>query len=145
MGSGFEETGVIICDGDDVLKDLNHVFGNPNSEKYKHAKNNNTFGAIQNVPGNYKALIDAYTTAGIPVSGGWAAYLRLLGTVKTDGPQQGPQNIYDIAQMRYNGLINNVAMSTDVHVPQHGGHVHTRHGSGGQPSMINSPCPLPGP
>ncbi len=143
MGGGFTETGVIICDGDDVLKDLNSVFGDPTSKEYKYAKGNNTFDKVSNAQGNYKDLIAAYEKAGIKVSGGWAAYLRLLGTVKKDGPQQGPENIFKIAQFRYNGLINDEPMATDVHVPVDGGHVHTKQGSGAKPSTVNSPCPLP--
>jgi hypothetical protein len=141
MGGAIIEPGAaLICDGDDVLKELNDAFGDPDSAKYQHAQSHNSFGAIQNVAGNYKALIDAYTTAGVPVSARWAAYLRLLGTVGT----QGPQNIYDIAQTRDSALSNNVGMSTVVHVPKNGGHVHTVRGSkGGSPSSIDSPCPLP--
>jgi hypothetical protein len=142
MGA-FEEGGEAPpCDGEDILGQLNHAFQNPDSAEYKYAKSHNKFGEIQNVAENYEALIDAYEAAGIPVSKRWCAYLRLLGTVKTEGPQQGPQNIYDIAQTRYNGLINDVGMSTEVHTPQHGGHVHTRRGSGAQPSLISSPYPL---
>jgi hypothetical protein len=141
MGGDFVETGeMVICGGDDVLKELNDAFGDPTSAKYQYAQSNNTFGAIQNVAGNYKALIDAYTKAGVPVSARWGAYLRLLGTVGT----QGPQNIYDIAQTRDNGLSQGVGMSTVVHVPKNGGHVHAVHGrKGGSPSSIDSPCPLP--
>jgi hypothetical protein len=140
MGGGFDEKGsMILCDGDDVLVELNHVFGHPNSAKYKYAQSHNTFGAIQSVAGNYKALIDAYAAAGVPVSDRWRAYLRLLGTVGT----QGPQNIYDIAQTRDHALTQGVGMSTVVHVPKHGGHVHTVRGSGAGLSMIDSPCPLP--
>jgi hypothetical protein len=143
MGSGAEETGDIICNGDDVLVELNNVFEDPNSKRYKQAKAHNIFGGVNNAPGNYTELIDAYETAGLVVGPGWRRYFKLLGTVKTEGPQQGPQNIYDIAQMRYNGLMNDVGMATAVHVPEHGGHVHTSHGSGAQPSQISSPCPLP--
>ena len=142
MGSGFDETGSAIpCGGDDVIDELNGVFSNPNSAEYKHAQNHNTFGAIQNVPGNYKALIDAYKAAGVPVSDRWRAYLRLLGTVGT----QGPQNIYDIAQARHDALIQGVAMSTTVHEPKHGGHVHVHRPSGSASGSIriDSPFPLP--
>src|SRR5258708_14608272 len=121
MGGSFDETGkILICAGDDVLRELNQVFGHPNSAEYQYAKNHNNFGAIPNATDNYRALIDAYVYAGVPVSSRWAAYLRLLGTVGT----QGPQNIHDIAQTRNDALIQDVAMSTIVHVPTHGGHVH---------------------
>ncbi len=144
MGGGVDERAAIICEGDDVLVELNRVFGNPNSDRYRHAKNNNTFGGIRNAPGNYTDLIEAYRTAGLVVSPGWRRYLKLLGTVSTPGPEQGPQNIYDIAQARYNGLMNDEPMSTIVHEPREGGHVHTTPGSQpGDPTTIDSPCPLP--
>jgi hypothetical protein len=146
MGGAIIEAGsTIICDGNDVLVTLNSVFGHPNSQKYKQAKSNNTFGDIKNVAGNYKDLIAAYEKAGVNVNGnpGWSSYLMLLGTVDTEGPEQGPQNIYDIAQFRYNGLINDVPMKTVVHMPHKGGHVH--HGGAAAPSTIDSPCPMPQP
>jgi hypothetical protein len=144
-GAVIESDEPIICGGDDVLGQLNRVFEDPTSSEYKHAKNNNTFGDIKNTKDNYKDLIAAYVKAGFSISPGWHRYLRRLGTVDKDGPQQGPQNIYDIAQARYIALTNDVGMSTVIHTPQHGGHVHTKHGSGAQASMIDSPCPLPQP
>ena len=68
------------CDGSDVLQELNDVFNDPNSARYKFAQRNNSFGAIKNAPGNYRALIEAYETAGLSDINGWAAYLRRLGT-----------------------------------------------------------------
>jgi hypothetical protein len=59
-GAAIEPGAALICGGDDVLKELNDVFGDPASAKYQYAQSHNTFGAIQNVAGNYKALIDAY-------------------------------------------------------------------------------------
>jgi hypothetical protein len=125
------------CDGNDVLKELNDVFGDSTSARYKYAQDNNTFGDkdIQNVPGNYKALTLAYLTAGVDVCARWAAYLRLLGT----SAQGGPQSIYDIAQTRYLSLNQDVAMQTSVHA---GNHVHAHQGSGATPSTIDSPFPL---
>ena|ERR1700690_316381 len=143
MGSGFDETGAMAkCEGDDVLKALNDAFGDPLSVKYKYAKDNNTFGNIQNVPGNYKDLILAYLTAGVDVCARWSAYLRVLGTVRTPDPQQGPQNIYDIAQFRDSCLKNGLGMSTITHTPHDGGHVHTQPGSGINPAVVDSPFPL---
>jgi hypothetical protein len=141
MGGGLASE--IICDGDDVLKDLNRIFGDPNSEGYKYAKSNNIFDTVKNASRNYKDLIAAYEKAGLKVSPGWALYLRRLGTVQKDGPQQGPKNIFEIAQFRYNGLINDVPMATDVHVPVNGGHVHIKQGSAAKPITVDSPCPLP--
>jgi hypothetical protein len=59
------------CDGTDVLGELNDVFNDPDSTRYRFAQANNNFGAIRNVPGNYRALIDAYRTAGVADINGW--------------------------------------------------------------------------
>ena len=135
MGGSFDETGAMAkCDGNDVLKELNDVFGDSTSVRYQYAQDNNTFGDIQNVPDNYKALTLAYLTAGVDVCARWAAYLKLLGT-----SAQGPQSIYDIAQTRYLALNQDVAIQTSVHA---GNHVHAHHGKGATPSTIDSPFPL---
>jgi hypothetical protein len=142
---GSDERGLdIICRGDDVIVELNNVFGDPRSDSYKKAQANNTFWKVKNTPGNYTDLIEAYKQAGLVVTPGWRRYLGLLGTLVTPSLEQGPQNIYDIAQFRYNGLLKAQAMSTDVHVPENGGHVHTQPGHmPGEPNAISSPCPLP--
>lgn len=133
MGGGLTITGeAIICSGDHILIELNRVFGNPNSKRYKHARANNHFGNVQNAPDNYNDLIDAYRQAGLVVPPGWERYLMLLG-------QADPQNIYEIAQFRYNGLTQGKGMSTITH---DGGHVHKWPGSGDEPDVIDSPCPL---
>jgi hypothetical protein len=119
------------CDGNDVLTELNDVFNDPNSVRYKFARGNNTFGTIKNVPGNYRALVDAYKTAGVADIGGWAAYLRRLGT----GPT-GPRKIYTIAQIRHKALTQGVATLTITH--EYGGHVDTPDGL----HVIDSPSPL---
>jgi hypothetical protein len=119
------------CDGNDVLTELNDVFNDPNSVRYKFAQGHNTFGAIRNVPGNYRALIDAYKTAGVADINGWAAYLRRLGT----GPA-GPRKIHTIAQIRHKALIQGVATLTIIH--EYGGHVDTPDGV----RVIDSPSPL---
>lgn len=139
MGGALTRRGehAIMCDGDDVLVDLNRVFGNPNSHRYRLAQANNRFGTVPNAPGNFNNLIDAYRQAGLVVSPGWVTYLTLLGTVDAT---QGPQNIYDIAQFRYNGLTKGVGMRTMIH---DGGRVHVRPGTGLDPDVIDSPCPLP--
>ncbi len=138
MGGDF----TIECLGDDVLRKLNEVFSNPNSEHYKKARDHNQFGNVKNEPGNYSALIQAYNKAGIKTQefGRWEAYLRLLGTAVP--PEVGPQNIYDIAQVRYKALNAREGMSTVVHVPKNGGHVHTKPGSGIDLHVIDSPCPM---
>jgi hypothetical protein len=146
MGGALDEQGNMIeCMGDDVLRRLNEVFGDKDTAEYKSAKKNNLFGKVENKPGNYKDLIAAYDAAGVKVSdfGMWGAYLVLLG--KAVSPTQGAQNIYDIAQVRFKALNANEGMSTIVHEPHHGGHVHTLPGSGLDPHVIDSPCPMPQP
>ena len=110
MGGGSIDRDINPCDGSDVLAELNAVFNDPNSARYKFAQRNNSFGAIRNVPGNYRALIEAYETAGVEDIRGWAAYLRRLGT----GPS-GPQKIYRIAQVRHKALSQGVATLTTIH------------------------------
>jgi hypothetical protein len=142
MGGAVIEAGG--CDGNDVVDELNAVFEHPGSVRYEYAKSHNTFGDIQNVKDNYNDLIKAYGTAGVSVSPRWQEYLSSLGTVHADGPDPGagPQNIYNIAQMRYKGLIKNKKMKTKLHKPVHGGHVQTQDGSGDEPNLIDSPYPL---
>jgi hypothetical protein len=138
MGGSLAASGMNKCDGTDVLKELNDAFGDPNSDRYKYAQDNNNFGDdyVQNVAGNYKALTFAYLTAGVDVCARWAAYLRQLGT----SPQGGPQSIYDIAQTRDYALKHDIAIQT---LPPHGGsHVHSHRGSGATPSTIDAPFPL---
>jgi hypothetical protein len=130
MGGGIDSD-VNPCDGNDVLTELNAVFNDPNSVRYKFAQGNDTFGAIKNVAGNYRALIDAYKTAGVADINGWAAYLRRLGTAPT-----GPQKIYSIAQVRHKALTQGVATLTITH--EHGGYVDTPNGL----HVIDSPSPL---
>lgn len=143
MGAAaFNQYGkMVTCDGGDVLGMLNDVFGDPNSKKFADAaKAKDKFAAILiDDKNNWQKLIEAYKAAKVPVGSGWEAYLRLLGTTGS----QGPENIYNIAQIRYHGLDQGVMMITDVHEPVHGGHVHTQRGSkGGLHSSINSPCPI---
>jgi hypothetical protein len=128
---GAIDSDVNPCDGSDVLQELNDVFNHPHSARYKFAQRNNIFGAIKNAPGNYRALIEAYETAGLTDINGWAAYLRRLGT----GPK-GPQNIYKIAQIRHKALTQGVATLTVIH--DDGGQVDTPDGL----RVIDSPSPL---
>ena len=53
--------------------------------------------------------------------------------VRSADPQQGPQNIYDIAQFRDHCLKNNLGMRTIIHDPHDGGHVHTQARNGDRP------------
>jgi hypothetical protein len=130
------------CEGEDVLQQLNDVFQNPNSDSYRKAKDHNIFGKVTNAPGNYTALIAAYVEAGLTVNARWGAYLRALGTVRAVDPQQGPQNIYDIAQFRDRCLKSGLGMRTVIHEPHDGGHVHTKPGTGIDPEVVDSPFPL---
>jgi hypothetical protein len=143
MGGAIIEVGSTYkCDGNDVITHLNKVFGDPTSAEYKYAQSHNKFGDIPNAAGNWQALRDAYKFAGVPVNLGWESYLSFLGNAQP----QGPQNIYDIAQFRYNGLVDGTIMETVVHVPQHGGHVHANRGTkAGVHGKIDSPCPMPQP
>jgi len=130
MGSGIDRDGN-LCDGSDVLTELNAVFTDPNSARYKFAQSHNRFGAIRNVTGNYRALIDAYKTAGVADNGGWVVYLRRLGT----GPK-GPQRIHQIAQTRHKALTLGVATLTAIH--EFGGYVDVPDGL----KLIDSPSPI---
>jgi hypothetical protein len=121
----------VPCDGSDVLAELNAVFNNPNSARYRFAQSHNRFGAIKNVAGNYQALIDAYKAAGVADNRGWIAYLRRLGMAIG-----GPQKIYRIAQVRHAALVEGVATWTVIH--ECGGHVDTPDGL----HVIDSPSPL---
>ena len=141
MGS-FVEAGA-HCDGEDILAQLNYVFGFPHLKAYKYAKEHNKFGSVPAGPGNYKDLIDAYEYAGLEVTPMWRAYLRALGTVPTPNLEQGPQNIFDIARFRDRNLQNNLGMRTMTHQPHDGGHVHTQPGAGVDPEIVDSPFPLP--
>jgi hypothetical protein len=143
MGSGVIEKGrMLSCDGNDVLKELKDTFEDPTSAKYRYARANNIFDQVPNAAGNYRDLVIAYLTAGVDVCAGWFDYLKALGT-----SAQGQQDIYDIAQTRYDALNQNVGIKTSTHDGHGGGgngHVHSHHGHGGaDPSTIDSPFPLP--
>jgi hypothetical protein len=131
------------CNGEDILAQLNSVFGFPHMRAYKYAKEHNKFGSVPAGPGNYNDLISAYEYAGLEVTQMWSAYLKALGTVATPNLEQGPQNIFDIAQFRNHGLTNNLGMRTVIHQPKDGGHVYTQPGTGVDPEIVDSPYPLP--
>jgi hypothetical protein len=141
MGSGLD----IICTGDDVIIELNRYFGDPESDKYKHAQQNNIFGQVpEKDSDNYVQLIKAYETAGLKVSTGWKRYLKMLGKVSVPDAGQGPLNIHTIAKFRKDNLLTSWPMKTDIHTPEHGGHVHSNPGlEPGQGNSVSSPCPLP--
>ncbi len=123
--------GISACDGSDVLAELNAVFNDPNSARYKFAQSHNRFGAVKNTAGNYlrpdRRLQDRRRCR----QQGWVAYLRRLGT----GPK-GPQRIYGIAQVRHKALVQGAATLTVIH--EFGEYVDTPNGL----QLINSPSPL---
>jgi hypothetical protein len=143
MGSGFDpKTKMMLCNGQLITAKLNQVFRTPGTRKYRDAQANNTFGAIQNVEGNWKDLLIAYLRAGVDVSDefpAWVAYLEALGAGPTG--TLGPQNIYNIAQTRYTALTSTPPVGMETNTRAGGGPVNTRPGSGAQPSTIDSPCP----
>jgi hypothetical protein len=143
MGGAVIKPGAAyLCDGNDVIVQLNKVFGDPACDAYKFAQSHNKFGDVTKADGNWQALRDAYKFAGIKVNPGWESYLEFLGSVQP----QGPDNIYAIAQFRYNGLVDGTVMDTVIHVPKHGGHVRTQRGSkAGIHGQVDSPCPMPQP
>ena len=135
MGGGFIPLSrKFDCKGQGVTKELDKVFADPNKQAFKDAKDNNYFGEpyVQNDEGNWKDLLLAYVLAGVKVVGiefaAWREYLQLLGT----GPA-GAQVIYEIAQKRYNDLINDVGVTTTTH----GGD----HKVNKTATTIDSPCP----
>jgi hypothetical protein len=128
---GSIDSDVNPCDGSDVLAELNAVFNDPNCVRYRFAQSHNRFGAIKNVAGNYRALIDAYKAAGVADNRGWTAYLRRLGIA-----MGGAQKIHRIAQVRHKALAQGVATLTVIH--EFGGYVDTPDGV----QLIDSPSPL---
>jgi hypothetical protein len=132
------------CDGNDILAQLNSVFGFPHMRAYRYAREHNKFGSVGGGPGNYQALIEAYEYAGLEVTPMWASYLKALGTVQSPNLEQGAQNILDIARFRDVNLRANKGMRTIIHTPHDGGHVHIEPGSGTDPEIVDSPYPLPG-
>ncbi len=140
MGGAFTANGVMPpCAGQDVLTELDNVFSDPTSDRYKYAKLNNIFDTVPNGNDNYRILISAYSEAGVDVCARWGAYLRKLGK-----NPQGQQDIYDIAQTRYKALRNGVSIKTTTHpvsdMPHGGAHVKKHDGSStADPSTIDSP------
>ena len=114
------------CSGYDVLQALHDVFGHPNSKEYQDAKNAalDLFEDVPYGPDNWKDLYAAYeaayAAAGVPICQNWQPYLRTLS----------PEDIYIIAQARYEGLVLGLAMSTITHDPTQGGHVKVSTGVG---------------
>jgi hypothetical protein len=90
MGGGADPYGALPlgalkwCPGNDVIDNLNDVFSDPTSTKYKDAQGKAAnFLQVDNVPGNYQNLIAAYVAAfdaaGETFCSGWGTYLQTLG------------------------------------------------------------------
>jgi hypothetical protein len=121
--------GVLVGSGD-VLKELRRVFSNPKSTAYATAQTKkDLFGGIGVGVGNWQDLVAAYKAAGVTVSSAWETiYLQKLS----------PENVYAIAQARFDGLTRGVAMKVKTH--PHGGadKVDVSHEADGS-IMIDSP------
>lgn len=147
MGAGFNpKTRVILCSGQQITNKLDQVFRNPGTPPYQQAQGvSSDFGDIvQNgaVQNNWKDLLIAYLRAGVDVGNefpAWVEYLEQLGS-----GAGGPQNIVEIARLRYNSLTgdngNGIGMATST--GPHGQPVHTNPGSPGHLATIVSPCPV---
>jgi hypothetical protein len=119
MGGGEPENDAVLCSGDDVLQDLDDVFGHPHSQKYKDAKAASLalFEAVSpHGANNYQQLHDAYKAAyqvaGVAICPNWEPYLATLS----------PDNIFLIAQTRGMALVMDLPMTTKTHDPTQGGH-----------------------
>jgi hypothetical protein len=141
-GSGATDDGVLpACPGQDVLQQLDDVFSDPNSDRYKYAKKNNIFDKVGGGTDNYRQLISAYVEAGVDVCARWGAYLRVLG--RSSG---GQQDIKDIADIRHDALKHDLPVKTSTHPTGGNAHVKKHKGSSKtDPSTIESPFDPPPP
>jgi hypothetical protein len=133
MGGGGDPEDLQWCSGHDVLQALHDVFGHPNSKAYQDAKDASLdlFQGVPYGPDNWQDLYAAYQAAygavGIPLCQNWQPYLQTLS----------PDDIYIIAQARYQGLVLGLAMSTLTHKPTQGRYVKVS--TGGGSITIDSP------
>jgi hypothetical protein len=99
--------GALVGSGE-VLKELRRVFGHPGSAAYARAQSRkDLFEGIGVGVGNGEDLVAAYKAAGVRVSDPWQSYLLKLS----------PENVFAIAQARFDGLTRGVAMDTRTHSP----------------------------
>jgi hypothetical protein len=121
-----------LVGSNDVLRELRRVFGRPNSPEYTTAQGaRGLFGGIVVGPGNGQDLVAAYKAAGASVSAPWESYLQNLS----------PENVFAIAQARFDGLTRGVAMKVKTHTPGGGARrVHVSREADGS-VMIDSPFP----
>jgi hypothetical protein len=136
MGGGLDrKTGTFDCNQQQVTAKLDQVFKNPGTAKYQYAQAHNIFNTVpNNAAGNWNDLFNAYTFAGVDVGSettAWKDYLSVLGAGASG--TSGPQTISQIAQTRYDALIQNQGITTKTH--GNGGPVHFSQG------VIDSPCP----
>ena len=131
MGGSFAPSGMTKCDGSDVIAELNEVFSDPNDKlgRYAYAQDNNTFDTVKAAAKPYKALIAAYSAAGVDICGRWRAYLRKLKD----------QEVLDIADVRYTALKAGVPIVTSTHASSGGGVKKHKGSSKNDPSTIDSP------
>jgi hypothetical protein len=93
-----------------VFKELGRVFGDPTSSAYAVAQGKkDLFEGVGVGVGNWQDLVAAYKAAGVTVSPPWESYLSNLS----------PENVFAIAQARFDGLTRGVAMKVKSH--PHGG------------------------
>jgi hypothetical protein len=121
--------GALVGSGD-VIKELKRVFGDPKSTAYATAQTKkDLFEGIGVGVGNWQALVAAYKAAGVTVSSAWETiYLQKLS----------PENVYAIAQARFDGLTRGVAMKVKTHPPGGADKVDVSHEADGS-IMIDSP------
>jgi hypothetical protein len=97
-----------LTGSNDVIKELRRVFGHPNSAEYATAQSKkDLFSGIGVGVGNGQDLVAAYKAAGVNVSAPWESYLLNLS----------PENVFTIAQARFDGLTRGVAMKVKTHRP----------------------------
>jgi hypothetical protein len=122
--------GALIGSGN-VLQELRRVFGDPKSAAYATAQSaKDLFEGVGVGVGNWQDLVAAYKAAGVTVSAPWESYFRNLS----------PENIFAIAQARFDGLTRGVAMKARTH-PHGGAHKVVVSTEADGSIMIDSPFP----
>jgi hypothetical protein len=97
--------GPLVGSGE-VLGELRRVFGHPGSSEYATAQSKkDLFEGIGVGVGNWQDLVAAYRAVGITVGPPWESYLS----------NRRPEDIYAIAQARFDGLTRGVAMKVKTH------------------------------
>ncbi len=120
------------CDGQDVIDELNDVFGdpqndedgNPQNPRFIHAKQNNNFATVKDGAGLY----DAYVCAGVKQNKFWRDYLT------THLPAQDPDGAAKIAAARHSQLMNNFGVTAQTHLETDDPKVRGSH-----PTLIDAP------